>query len=80
MDKYQLVTFEDEDFVLNVRTDADNQTVWLTQDEIAKLFGKARSTITEHINNIFSDKELDENTSVGFSDIRMPNRSFQMKL
>ena len=75
MDKYQLVKFEDEDFVLNVRTDADNQTVWLTQDEIAKLFGKARNTITEHINNIFSDKELDENTSVGFSDIRVPNRS-----
>ena len=67
--KYEVLKFVDNDFELEVRADMVNDTVWLTQEEIAKLFGKARSTITEHINNIFSDKELNENTSVGISDI-----------
>ncbi len=74
MKKYDVVTFKDNEFTLDVRTDKTNETVWLTQEEIAKLFGKARSTITEHINNIFSSKELDKSTSVGFSDERVNNR------
>jgi len=45
-----------------------NNDIWLTQDLIAELFGVARSTITEHINNILNTGELDENTSVGISD------------
>ena len=63
-DKFDLVRFTDGDFELDVRADSENETVWLTQEEIALLFGAARSTITYHINNIFSDDELDENTSV----------------
>jgi len=74
MEKFDMVKFIDNDFELEVRADKENDTVWLTQAQIAKLFGKARSTITEHINNIFSDKELDENTSVGFSDERSNSR------
>ena len=38
----------------------ENDTVWLTQDAIATLFDKGRSTITEHIQNIFRSGELDE--------------------
>lgn len=37
-----------------------DETVWLTQKLIAELFGKARSTITEHMQNIFLEDELDE--------------------
>lgn len=57
-----------------MRTDKVDETVWLTQEEIAKLFGKARSTITGHINNIFTSKEINKNTSVSFSDGRVNNR------
>lgn len=74
MDKLEIVRFVDNEFELDVRADKENDTVWLTQEQIAKLFGKARSTITEHINNIFNDKELDENTSVGFSDESVSHR------
>lgn len=74
MDKYQLVKFEDNDFVLDVRTDEANETVWLTQDEIAALFDSARSTITYHINNIFSNEELNKNTSVEKFDGRVEHR------
>jgi len=45
-----------------------NNDLWLTQDLIASLFGVSRSTITEHISNIFNSGELDEKTSVGISD------------
>lgn len=68
MKPYQIIKFQDGDFSINIQVSPDEQTLWLTQDQIAELFGKARSTITEHINNIFSDGELAELTSVGNSD------------
>lgn len=40
----------------------ENDTVWLTQDAIATLFDKGRSTIAEHLQNIFRTGELDENS------------------
>ena len=42
----------------------ENETVWLTQDHMVQLFGKAKSTISEHIRNIFDEGELDENMVV----------------
>ena len=39
-----------------------DENVWLTQDMIATLYEKGRSTITEHLKNIFSDGELDGNS------------------
>ena len=41
-----------------VRLECEN--VWLNQAQIAKLFGKARTTITEHISNVFKEAELSE--------------------
>ena len=38
----------------------EDETVWLTQEQMAQLFGKGRSTITEHIRNIFKEGELEE--------------------
>ena len=51
-----------------------NNDLWLTQNLIAELFGTARSTITEHINNILKEGELKEETSVGISDISSGGR------
>lgn len=72
--KFEILTFKDGEFLLDVRADNSQETVWLTQDQIASLFGKARTTITEHINHIFTSGELEEITSVGFSDERVNNR------
>ena len=74
MNNYHVAKFIDGDFVLDVRTDTQNETIWLTQDEIALLFDTARSTITYHINNIFSSAELDKNTSVEKFDGRVDHR------
>lgn len=51
-----------------------NNDLWLSQELIAELFGTARSTITEHINNILNDGELSKETSVGISDISSGGR------
>jgi len=42
----------------------DHETVWLTQDQMADLFQKAKSTINEHIKNIYSEKELDDQVTM----------------
>lgn len=64
MDKFQLVRFTDNNFELDVRADSENETVWLTQDEIAYLFERDQGVISRHINNIFKEGELDKNTSM----------------
>lgn len=50
----------------NIKIDVrlEEETVWLTQDQMATLFGKAKSTINEHIKNIFAEGELDEKVVV----------------
>jgi prophage antirepressor-like protein len=42
----------------------DNDTIWLTQTELVKLFKKDQSVISRHINNIFLDKEVDEKSNM----------------
>ncbi len=68
MNKYEIIKYSDNCFELNVNVSPTEQTIWLTQDQIALLFKKSRSTITEHINNIFDEGELEQMTSVGNSD------------
>lgn len=63
-----IVIYVDKNDNINVDVMLINGDLWLTQTLIASLFGVSRSTITEHINNIFSSGELNENTSVGISD------------
>ena len=46
-----------------------NNDIWLTQNLIADLFGVARSTITDHINNILKSEELKEENTVGKTDV-----------
>lgn len=53
---------QDEKIAVDVRMNDD--TVWLTQDQMALLFDKAKSTISEHIKHIFEEKELDKNAVV----------------
>ena len=49
----------------NIKIDVrlEEETVWLTQSPIALLFGKGRTTITEHIQNVFIEGELEQNRS-----------------
>ncbi|MFP5042727.1 virulence RhuM family protein [Parasediminibacterium sp. JCM 36343] len=55
------VLFKTEDGKVNIDVFFKDDTVWLSQKLIAELFEKGRSTITEHLTQIFADGELDEN-------------------
>ena len=60
MDKFDLVRFTDNDFELDVRADSENETVWLTQKEMAVLFNVTVDNISLHIRNILREGELDD--------------------
>lgn len=60
MEKYEILKFKDGEFELDVNVSPEEDTVWLTLDEISKLFERDRSVIGKHIKNIFYENELIE--------------------
>ena len=65
--KTEIVLFTDGDKNIEVQVSPDKETVWLTQKKMEELFDVRQATISEHINNILSEGELDD-TSIGISD------------
>lgn len=56
--KYDLIKFEDGEFSLDVNVSPEEETVWLTQNDMALLFGVNRTRVTRHVNNIINEGEL----------------------
>ncbi len=56
-----LLIYQNQEGNIKIDVQLENDTVWLTQEQMAQLFGKGRSTITEHISNIFKEEELEQN-------------------
>ena len=62
-DDSQIVLYQPNESVrLEVKLDATHETVWLTQQQIADLFGTKRPAITKHLGNIFKSGELNQNS------------------
>src|SRR5665213_1876964 len=57
-----ILIYQTEDGVTKIETWLQDETVWLTQAQMADLFQKSRVTITEHVGNVFKEGELDENS------------------
>jgi len=64
----EIILYTTEDGIIKINVQLDNETVWLTQEQMANLFGKARSTITEHISNILLKANWLKKWYVGISD------------
>ena len=62
--KNEIILFENQGVKLEVNL--KDETVWLTQKQMAELFDKDRRTITRHIQNIYKDEELEENSVCSF--------------
>jgi hypothetical protein len=60
----ELMRFIDDGVSLDVSVSPTEQTVWLTQEQMAKLFERSRSIITRHLRQIFESQELDEASNV----------------
>lgn len=61
-----IIMYQTEDGVTKIDVRIENDTVWLTQAQIAELFQRDRSVITKHIRNIFSEEEVLEQSNVQF--------------
>ena len=64
MEKSNILMYTTEDGVTKVEVTFDNETVWLSLDQIAELFQRNKSTISRHIKNIFSEGELSRDSVV----------------
>lgn len=60
----EIVIYQSEDGQVKVDVLFENETVWLTMDQMCLLFGKAKSTISEHIQNIYAEGELKESETL----------------
>ena len=60
MKQDQIVIYQTEDGKTQIDVRLENETVWLTQAQMAELFQKDRTVITRHINNVFKEGELEK--------------------
>ena len=62
--KGEIVIYTSEDGSVSLDTKLENETIWLTQDMMTKLFETTKQNISLHINNIYKDEELDKTSTV----------------
>lgn len=60
LQKGEIIIYTSEDGSISLDTKLENDTIWLTQKQMAELFDKNIRTVNEHINNIFKEGELDK--------------------
>jgi hypothetical protein len=60
----EIIIYQNPDGNIKIDVRLEEETVWLTQDQMATLFGKAKSTINEHIKNVFAEGELNKEVVV----------------
>jgi hypothetical protein len=72
------IIFKTQDESISVDVHLENETVWLTQDQMAILFERDRTVIVKHIANVFSEGELDEISNV--QKMHIPNSDKPVKL
>ncbi|HCQ12869.1 RhuM family protein [Flavobacterium sp.] len=64
MNSGEIVIYQNQDGNIKIDVRLEEDTVWLTIEQMALLFGKAKSTINEHILNVFNENELVEHLSI----------------
>ncbi len=70
-----ILIYQNSAGIIKIDVRSEEETVWLTQDQMATLFGKGRSTVAEHIANVFEESELEQiRTCRKFRQVRMEGR------
>ena len=77
LEENQISIFKNITGDIEVNVKLHNETVWLTQAQIALLFEKERSVITKHINNIIKEKELDMSVCANFAHTGLDGKIYQ---
>lgn len=77
--KTSLIMYTTEDGITQIQATFDNDTVWLSIDQMAELFQRDKSTISRHIKNIFEKCELNENRVVAkFATTATDGKTYQV--
>ena len=63
-DNSEIIIYSTQDGLTKVDVTFVDDNVWLTQEQMSELFQKAKSTISEHIKNIYEDGELQKETTM----------------
>ena len=63
MNEYQIIEFKDNNIELSVNVSPNEETVWLTKEQMAILLDRDRTVISKHINNIYREGELDKEST-----------------
>ncbi len=58
-----IIIYQTDDGLTKIDVKIQNETVWLSQQQMAELFGTSRTNVIEHINNIYLEEELDKNST-----------------
>jgi len=82
MEKGEILLYKTPEGNIKIDVRLEDQTVWLTQEQMATLFGKGRSTVTEHIANVFEEGELEQiRTCRKFRQVRLEgNREVEREI
>ena len=64
MNTTNIIIYQTQDGQTKIETKLENETVWLSQEQMSELFQKSRSTINEHIKNIYRENELEESSTI----------------
>lgn len=62
--KDEIIIYQSDELSTRLEVRIEDETIWLTQAQIVKLFDSSKANVSEHIKNIFSSGELDEKTTV----------------
>ena len=73
--KSEIILYKSQDGNVKIDVYLEDETVWLNQDQMSMLFGKAKSTINEHIKNVYEEQELKETVTMK----KFGNSEFQQK-
>ena len=79
MDTGEIIIYQNTEGNIKIDVRLEDETVWLTQYQMAALFSKAKSTINEHIKNIYDESELEEVTTMkkfGISEFQQKAHNF----
>lgn len=78
LDNSQIIVYQTENGLTKIEVTLENETVWLSQNQMAELFQRDKSTISRHIKNIFEERELDKNSVVAKIAITAADEKYTM--
>lgn len=80
MSKSELIIFTTDDGKVSINTQFDDDTAWLSLDQMAELFDRNKSTISRHINNVFEEGELERGSVVAkFATTASDQKTYQVE-